>query len=66
MSYGIIEDILNDLEDLAFDLIMAAEALKDLLCPFCHRQTVHKLFRENGDGSYDEVGLKCRKCNRIL
>lgn len=66
MSYGIIEDILNDLEDLGFELIMAAEALKNVLCPRCHRATVHRIFRENPDGSYDDVGIKCRKCNVIL
>jgi hypothetical protein len=64
--YGIPEEILNDLEDLVQDLIMAAEAIERFLCPFCHRATVHRLFRENGDGSYDEVGLKCRKCKKIL
>ena len=64
--YGIPEEILNGLEDLLQDLIMAEKAILNFLCPFCHRATVHKLFRENPDGSYDDVGLKCRKCKRIL
>lgn len=64
--YGIPEEILNDLEDLLQDLIMAEKAIERLLCPFCHRATVHALYRENPDGSYDEVGEKCRKCKRIL
>jgi hypothetical protein len=64
--YGIPEILLNDLEDLLQDLIMSEEALFQFLCPFCHRATVHRLFRENGDGSYDEVGLRCRKCKHTL
>lgn len=54
------------MEELVEELIVAVEVLKNYLCPLCHRATVHKVFRENGDSSYDEVGLKCRKCNKML
>jgi hypothetical protein len=66
MSYGILDNIIEDLENLMEHLIEAAEALLDYLCPFCHGQHVHRLFRENPDGSYDEVGLKCVKCKKML
>jgi molybdenum cofactor biosynthesis enzyme MoaA len=54
------------IEELIEELIIAVEALRDFLCPFCHRATVHKVFRENPDASFDEVGLHCRKCKRML
>ena len=54
------------IEEILDELIIAVEIIKGFLCPFCHRATVHKVFRENPDGSYDEVGLKCRKCNKML
>jgi hypothetical protein len=54
------------IEELIEELIVAVEALVGFLCPFCHRATVHKVYRENPDGAYDEVGLKCRKCKKML
>jgi hypothetical protein len=60
--YGFVDFI----EDLAEDLIVAAERLVGYLCPFCHRPTVHRLFRENPDSSYDEVGLKCSACKKVF
>jgi hypothetical protein len=62
MSYGFLDIV----EDLIESLIVSAEAVADLLCPFCNRGTVHRVFRENPDGSYDEVALKCKKCDRNL
>ncbi len=61
LCYGI-----DLIEELLEELIIALEVLKDILCPICHQQTVHRVFRENPDGSYDEVGLHCKKCKRML
>jgi ribosomal protein L37AE/L43A len=60
--YGLVDFI----EDLIEELIMAAEVLIDYLCPFCRRKTVHRLFRENPDGAYDEVGLRCSHCKKVF
>lgn len=61
LCYGI-----DLIEELLEDMILALEALKDILCPHCHTQTVHRVFRDNPDGSYDDVGLKCKKCMKML
>ena len=54
------------IEELLEELIVGLEAIKGFLCPFCHRQTVHHVFRENPDGSYDQVGLKCKACDKSI
>ena len=62
-SYGKLVDFI---EDLIEDLIEAEEVLEHYLCHFCGTETVHRLFRENPDSSFDEVGLRCSKCKRIM
>ena len=54
------------IEELLEEFILALEVLKGYLCPYCNAESVHQVFRENGDGSYDEVGLHCLKCKKML
>jgi len=57
---------LDFLEQLLEELIIAVDILIGILCPLCGSQSLHQVFRENPDGSYDEVGMKCHKCNKIV
>ena len=61
--YGKLLDII---EDLVEDLILAEELLDSYFCPHCSHSAVQRLFRENPDGSFDEVGLKCCKCKKVF
>ena len=54
------------IKELLEDIFVAELAIIDLLCPHCQKPTVHHIFRENPDSSYDEVGLKCKSCQRTL
>jgi hypothetical protein len=63
MSYGNLDCLIDELLEF---LIMADVAILDYFCPLCARQTVHRMYRENPDGGYDEVGIKCRSCNVLL
>ena len=56
---GWIEEVLAEI------IFLAETALAGLMCHHCHRMTVHEMFRENPDGSIDEVGKKCRKCGKV-
>jgi hypothetical protein len=58
--------LLEIIEDLVEDLILAEEILEHYICHHCQKETVHRLFRENPDGSFDEVGLKCHNCGKTL
>lgn len=61
--YGKLVDFI---EDLIEALIEAEKVLEHYFCHHCKTETVHRLFRENPDGSFDEVGLKCHTCKKIM
>ena len=58
--------IIDFIEDFVECLIMAEEVLAHYFCPYCRKESVHRLFRENPDGAYDEVGLQCHNCKKIF
>lgn len=62
MPYTNLNNIIEDIEHEINELIMSTIALIDYFCPFCHKESVHRMFHENPDGSYDDVGLKCKNC----